>query len=337
MEYLACLIFCVGSLDKLMESSLSNLNDPSPTSARRHTFNKFTHPAGTISTSQNKPTAAKSFAESSKARSWTVDTASLDGVFAQHVQVPLYHGLPQEDNFGEFQSGPNEDSGRSLGMSGHVGRAPGQSERVPGQAGGVPGQLDFISGQGVPPGQGSNHSSTSGQQQFLSHNVPQGHGMRVTTANQHPIPTTSISGWTKEGYISSDVVQSRSYAGPSGVAPASTNRRPENSMPAANFAGLDATKFPAVYMEVYRRCGQPGGGPVNTELAFPLLLSSQLPRSMLRELWSLANRGVPGQLSQTELFVLLGLIALVQVLLSKIPLRLPSSYPLVLLLLLLLP
>ena len=76
---------------------------------------------------------------------------------------------------------------------------------------------------------------------------------------------------------------------------------------------LDASKFPAVYVEVYRRCALKGEGHVSTELLFPILLSSQLPPRTLRDLWTQANRAVPGKLNQTELFVLLGLIGLVQV------------------------
>ncbi len=54
-------------------------------------------------------------------------------------------------------------------------------------------------------------------------------------------------------------------------------------------------------------------GGLSTELLFPVLMSSHLPKSLLGQLWQQANRGVPGKLSQTELFVLLGLIGLVQV------------------------
>lgn len=54
-------------------------------------------------------------------------------------------------------------------------------------------------------------------------------------------------------------------------------------------------------------------GTLSTELLFPVLMSSHLPKTLLGELWQQANRGVPGKLSQTELFVLLGLIGLAQV------------------------
>ena len=54
-------------------------------------------------------------------------------------------------------------------------------------------------------------------------------------------------------------------------------------------------------------------GSLSTELLFPVLMSSNLPKNLLGELWQHANRKVPGQLTKTELFVLLGLIGLAQV------------------------
>ncbi len=76
---------------------------------------------------------------------------------------------------------------------------------------------------------------------------------------------------------------------------------------------MDASRFPPVYMEVYRRCVKSGETYLSTEFLFPILLSSQLPKSVLGDLWTKANRAVPGKLNQMELFVLLGLIGLVQV------------------------
>jgi hypothetical protein len=66
-------------------------------------------------------------------------------------------------------------------------------------------------------------------------------------------------------------------------------------------------------MEVYGKCAISGEDHVSTELLFPILLSSQLPSRTLRDLWSQANQALPGKLNQKELFVLLGLIGLVQV------------------------
>lgn len=88
---------------------------------------------------------------------------------------------------------------------------------------------------------------------------------------------------------------------------------PSQPAAATKQSTLDASKFPAVYTEVYRRCALKGEDHVSTELLFPILLSSQLPSRTLRDLWTQANRAVPGKLNQMELFVLLGLIGLVQV------------------------
>ena len=308
---------CAGSL---MESTLSNLSDSSLAVDSRHMHNKSASlpNSSTAPTSQNRAAPGKMFAESNKARSWTLDRASLVGVFAQHGHaqgLPPSHGVPPEDHFGDFQSAP--DKAHLQGMSGEGGAVLGQSRGLPGPVGGasghLSGHLNFISGHGV--STGHDNSRLSGQQQhFLSRNTPRGHTVNVTIANQHPVPATSISGRTNKGYSSSDVVQSRSCVGRIWGVPTSTNQQqPETSMPATNFAGLDTSKFPAIYMEVYQRCAQPGSGYVSTDLVFPLLLSSQLSQLVLGNLWSMANRGVPGRLSQTELFVLLGLIAIVQV------------------------
>ena len=280
---------CPGSLDKLMASTLSDLGNSSSPSAKRHTFKKPAYPLNTGATSQSRTTESKTFMESTKARSWSLDTAALDGVFAQHVQVtPPSHDTLSEDHFGEFQSCSTKD--HLLGASGQSG---GKQER----------SNSF--------GQQTTHTAI--QQQFLP---PQSthHYNAVITTTHCPVPATSISGWTKKGYISSDCVQSRSYPGYAIGDPTSSNKQnAQSSTAATNFSGLNMSKFPSVYMEVYRRCGQLGDGRVSTDLLFPLLLSSQVPRPVLKNLWELANRGVPGKLSQAELFVLLGLIALVQV------------------------
>ena len=142
---------------------------------------------------------------------------------------------------------------------------------------------------------------------------PDRYGGHLAMASQRPVATTSVSGLTSEGYISTDALQSHSHV--SYVQRADTHV----AMPpgGGGFSSLDTSKFPRVYVEVYKKCVEGGtGGLLNTERLFPLLLSSQLPTDVLRDLWSQANRGVPGKLNQTELFVLLGLIGLVQVCMS---------------------
>ena len=86
-----------------------------------------------------------------------------------------------------------------------------------------------------------------------------------------------------------------------------------NSGPLSGPPSVDTSSFHPLYHKVYRLCCRAGEELVSTELLYPVLLSSQLPRTQLRDLWARANRGKPGQLSQMELFVLLGLVGLAQV------------------------
>lgn len=76
---------------------------------------------------------------------------------------------------------------------------------------------------------------------------------------------------------------------------------------------VEPPQFHPIYYKVYRRCTKPGQDKVSTDILYPVLLSSKLSRVQLRNLWSIANRGTPGRLTQMELFVLLGLVALAQV------------------------
>ena len=145
-----------------------------------------------------------------KSRAWTADTSSLEGVFAQHAQVPPQQ--PPVDDFGEFHS--------------------------------------------------------------------------VSATSAHPVPASM------------------------GIAPPSQQQAPSSAAAAST---LDTSRFPPVYMEVYRRCSKSGESHLSTELLFPILLSSQLPKNILGDLWAQANQAIPGKLNQMELFVLLGLIGLVQV------------------------
>ncbi|XP_019856721.1 PREDICTED: uncharacterized protein LOC109585178 [Amphimedon queenslandica] len=71
-------------------------------------------------------------------------------------------------------------------------------------------------------------------------------------------------------------------------------------------------ELPDVYKEVYKRCSINGSQFTHTESLFPLLISSDLDRSVLHDLWSAVNLTSPGQLTQTELYQLLGLIGLAQ-------------------------
>ena len=62
-----------------------------------------------------------------------------------------------------------------------------------------------------------------------------------------------------------------------------------------------------------QRCSKEGSELTNTQTLFPILVSSGLDRSVLRDMWSLVNKTIPGTLSRLELYALLGMIGLVQV------------------------
>jgi hypothetical protein len=56
----------------------------------------------------------------------------------------------------------------------------------------------------------------------------------------------------------------------------------------------------------------------DTHLVSQLLMTSGLPVDVLGGLWSMANVGVEGSLSQQELYIILALITLVQVILINL-------------------
>jgi hypothetical protein len=55
------------------------------------------------------------------------------------------------------------------------------------------------------------------------------------------------------------------------------------------------------------------GDHIVTERLYPILIMSGLPKETLGRLWNLANTHTPGQLSRSELWILLAFVALVQV------------------------
>ena len=255
---------------------------------------------------KNQGGGSKSVPESSKAHAWTSDSTGLEGLFAQHTQQPVSPSAPplsqlgqSEDSFGDFQSGPT-------GMPDlrQVSCAKGEGREMEGFE--RPSEAN-------PSSESVTSQSWGNNRNVLSRKVAHG-PVSFTTGSQRPVLSTSISGLTNKGYISSDLIQSHPHGVLAGGAEGHTSPPPQDqSSQSQKFAILDTSKFPEVYTEVYRRSAEAGGGAVSTELVFPLLLSSHLQRSVLRDLWTVANRGVPGKLNQTELFVLLGLIALVQV------------------------
>ena len=230
----------------------------------------------------------KTFAQSVKARTWTADGGDFSGIFAQHA--PPAQQQPQQlegdDNFGEFQS---VGSGIGVGPTDNLttlvepsGRPQASSQIV---------DLQDIHARNVQPSQHNIQQSFQGQ--FPGGNVPH---------TQVQVPGALIH--------NSNTVPTSSYQHP--IASTSVTQKPQ-SPTGMRYSSLDPSKFPPLYTKVFERCSRPGEPFMITELLFPLLSSSQLPRNVLRDLWSLANREVPGKLNQTELYVLLGLIALAQV------------------------
>ncbi|GMS89286.1 hypothetical protein PENTCL1PPCAC_11461 [Pristionchus entomophagus] len=70
---------------------------------------------------------------------------------------------------------------------------------------------------------------------------------------------------------------------------------------------------PQFYLDSIALCGAttPSALP-NTALVYKLMVTSSLPRSVLSYIWSAVNRSLPGQLTRTEFFSALALIALAQ-------------------------
>ena len=52
---------------------------------------------------------------------------------------------------------------------------------------------------------------------------------------------------------------------------------------------------------------------LSTERLYPILMLSGLPRELMGHIWSLCNKTTPGQLVKQELYQILALIALAQV------------------------
>ena len=295
-----------------MESSLTNLNEPSPSTRKRMVFK---------TTPTNRPLPAnsspKTFSQSQKARPWIAGEADFSGVFSQYRETQP----EQDDSFGEFQSvggGPTfsapviPEQQQQPGLQGSSfpqqntsglitknvpGQPSGQAVHIPGQPSGqavhIPGQP---SGQAVHnPGQAVQFPAQplSGREQTQPQYFANA-SVTFTSTHLHPLPSTSISGSTTLTTSNSSVDRT-------------------SPVPKGQFTNLEASKFPPLYQEVYRRSAKSGEAYVSTELLFPILMSSQLPKNVLRDLWTVANRKIPGKLDQNELFVLLGLIGLVQV------------------------
>ena len=290
--------FAAETYQKLMADSLSNLNKPASSTRKKMEFKtSSTH----LKSSQRAP---KPVPQSVKSREWSADTSEFAGMFAIHTQQ---QEAQEDDGFGEFQSsvhhsGLLEQSEfqappllqlQKLGV-----QPPPQSLSGLGQGSYVPGQATI----NPPPGLST---------------------VTLTSSYTHPIVATSVSGpisdtITSHGQTSIGETRGVGLQAHSGSSPPTnieTAPRPTvpSQPPPSVPTTLDSSRFPPVYQEVYKRCYIPGDPFLSTKLLFPILTSSQLPRDVLRDLWTLANKSVLGKLNQTEMFVLLGLIGLAQV------------------------
>ena len=75
---------------------------------------------------------------------------------------------------------------------------------------------------------------------------------------------------------------------------------------------INGTDLPGVYKDVVAKCTC-GPDMIDTNVLYPILLYSDLPRDTLGVIWNKANQATPGQLNHLELRILLGLVALAQV------------------------
>ena len=76
---------------------------------------------------------------------------------------------------------------------------------------------------------------------------------------------------------------------------------------------VNGTDLPGIYRDVADKTVTLSDA-VDTNQLFPILMACDLPRDKLGHIWNQANRAVPGQLNTLELRIVLGLVALGQVL-----------------------
>ena len=76
-------------------------------------------------------------------------------------------------------------------------------------------------------------------------------------------------------------------------------------------------QLPKLYQDVFNTCIM-ADQFLDTQRLFPILSSSGLHRSLLRDMWSTVNQVQPGRLTKEEFCQILGLIALAQVMLISV-------------------
>ncbi|CAJ0941116.1 unnamed protein product, partial [Mesorhabditis belari] len=76
---------------------------------------------------------------------------------------------------------------------------------------------------------------------------------------------------------------------------------------------LDESRVPKFYLDALTACGAVNSNMLpHTALVYNLMVTSGLPRPVLSYIWSAVNRSLPGQLTRSEFFSCLALIALAQ-------------------------
>jgi hypothetical protein len=112
------------------------------------------------------------------------------------------------------------------------------------------------------------------------------------------------------GKFNSNQQNSPSPFGASTSLPANVNRGGGGVVPPTL---LEEKRIPKFYKDCLATCGAMNSSQLpNTGLVYNLMVASQLPRDSLSDIWTMVNRTLPGQLTRSEFFSCLALIALAQ-------------------------
>ncbi|XP_053510830.1 synergin gamma isoform X10 [Artibeus jamaicensis] len=157
--------------------------------------------------------------------------------------------------------------------------------------------------------------STSGQEQLKLNTSEVGHRAQGPgSSKNHPRFTATVRG-AVDGRVS-------------GTATAEAEKTSEQNLPVeesgvAVFPSQDPVQprmppwicneslVPDAYKKILETTMTPTG--IDTAKLYPILMSSGLPRETLGQIWALANRTTPGKLTKEELYTVLAMIAVTQV------------------------
>lgn len=85
------------------------------------------------------------------------------------------------------------------------------------------------------------------------------------------------------------------------------------AVPKARFpAWCNKDNVPPLYRQIYALVTGEGSHPPDTNLLYPILISSGLQRELLGHIWELVNQTSPGHLTQEEMYAALALVAVAQ-------------------------